>query len=75
MHQVLLAAHAGTIMGVESNGMQFYPDASLPEESVHPGIYRRREGVLDMSTINGPGFGYRNQEIGRELPAPLSSNI
>jgi len=72
---VLLAAHAGTIMGVESNGMQFYPDASLPEESVHPGIYRRREGVLDMSTINGPGFGYRNQEIGRELPAPLSSNI
>ncbi len=23
---VLLAAHAGTIMGVESNGMQFYPD-------------------------------------------------
>ena len=27
---VLLAAHAGTIMGVESNGMQFYPDASSP---------------------------------------------
>ena len=25
---VLLGAHAGTIMGVESNGMQFYLDAS-----------------------------------------------
>ncbi|MDY0091773.1 MAG: hypothetical protein RBT80_03645 [Candidatus Vecturithrix sp.] len=25
---VLLAAHAGTIMGVETNAMQFYPDAS-----------------------------------------------
>ena len=27
----LLAAHAGTIMGVETNSMQFYPDASLAE--------------------------------------------
>ncbi len=35
---VLLAAHAGTIMGVETNSMQFYPDASLPEEAVHPGL-------------------------------------
>ena len=65
---VLLAAHAGTIMGVESNGMQFSPDASLPEARVHPGIYRRREGVLDLSTLRGPGFGYRVEEIGRELP-------
>ncbi|MEC9327311.1 MAG: enolase C-terminal domain-like protein [Verrucomicrobiota bacterium] len=72
---VLLAAHAGTIMGVESNGMQFYPDASMPEQSVHPGVYRRREGVLDLSTIKGPGFGYRIQEIERELPPPLSSYL
>ena len=42
---VLLAAHAGTIMGVESNGMQFYPAASLPEEAVHPGLFRRRDAV------------------------------
>src|SRR5258708_5192987 len=28
---VLLAAHAGTIMGVETNAMQFYPDVSAPE--------------------------------------------
>ena len=41
---VLLAAHAGTIMGVETNGMQFYPDASRPEAAVHPGLYRRRDG-------------------------------
>ena len=40
---VLLAAHAGTIMGVESNGMQFYPAASLPEAAVHPGLYRRTQ--------------------------------
>ncbi len=64
---VRLAAHAGTIMGVESNSMQFYPDASKPEESVHPGLYRRRQGLLDLSTIGGPGFGYRNDEIKRDL--------
>ena len=67
---VLLAAHAGTIMGVESNGMQFYPQASLPEAAIHPGLYRRSQGLLDLSTIHGPGFGYRVAEISRTLPAP-----
>ena len=69
---VLLAAHAGTIMGVESNGMQFYPEASRPESAVHPGLYRRQEGGLDLSTIAGPGFGYRVAEIGRALPEPAA---
>jgi L-alanine-DL-glutamate epimerase-like enolase superfamily enzyme len=67
---VLLAAHAGTIMGVESNAMQFYPDASSLEEKVHPGLYRRRQGRLDLSSIQGPGFGYRLDEIQRSLPEP-----
>jgi L-alanine-DL-glutamate epimerase-like enolase superfamily enzyme len=65
---VLLAAHAGTIMGVESNAMQFYPDASSLEEKIHPGLYRRRQGRLDLSSILGPGFGYRLDEIQRSLP-------
>jgi L-alanine-DL-glutamate epimerase-like enolase superfamily enzyme len=67
---VRLAAHAGTIMGVETNAMQFYPDVSLPEAAVHPGIYRRRQGMVDLSTLAGPGFGYRLERIVRELPAP-----
>lgn len=67
---VLLAAHTGTIMGVETNGMQFYPDASAPEAVVHPGIYRRQNGCVDLATIHGPGFGYRLDEMKRELPAP-----
>lgn len=67
---VLLAAHAGTIMGVETNAMQFYPEASRPEAEVHPGLYRRREGSVDLSTIEGPGFGYRLDRIRRELPQP-----
>ncbi|HRI89602.1 MAG TPA: hypothetical protein PK869_15120, partial [Candidatus Hydrogenedentes bacterium] len=67
---VLLAAHAGTIMGVETNAMQFYPDASAPEAKVHPRLYQRRGGMIDFSTVNGPGFGYRVESIQRELPAP-----
>jgi L-alanine-DL-glutamate epimerase-like enolase superfamily enzyme len=67
---VLLAAFAGTIMGVESNGMQYYPECSLPEGRVHPGLYRRRGGRLDLSTISGSGFGYRLQAIERDLPGP-----
>ena len=68
---VRLAAHVGTIAGVESNGMQFYPDASLPEAKVHPGLYRRRDGVLDLTTIGKEGFGYRLEEIERTLPEPV----
>lgn len=65
---VLLAAHAGTIMGVETNAMQFYPEASSAEARVHPGLYRRSGGQVDWSTVTGPGFGYRLDEIRRELP-------
>ncbi len=67
---VQLAAHAGTIMGVECNGMQFYPAESLPEQAVHPRIYQRNDGILDLSTINGSGFGYRLDETDRTLPTP-----
>lgn len=67
---LLLGAHAGTIQGVETNAMQFYPEASAPEARVHPGLYRRREGRVVLSGLDGPGFGYRIDDIGRELPEP-----
>jgi hypothetical protein len=66
---VLLAAHAGTIMGVETNAMQFYPEVSRPEALVHPGLYTRRHGKVCLDSIAGAGFGYRACEIRRELPA------
>ncbi|MHC4996138.1 MAG: enolase C-terminal domain-like protein [Planctomycetota bacterium] len=68
-----LAAHAGTIMGVETNAPQFYPEASNAEAALHPGMYQRRQGVIDTSTLGGPGFGYREEEIDRELPMPAVS--
>jgi len=70
---VSLAAHAGTIMGVETNAMQFYPAASEAESKVHPGLYRRRHGRVDLSTVRGPGLGYRINEIQRQLPAPAAA--
>lgn len=69
---ILLSAYAGTLMGVETNAMQFYPEASLPEAAVHPGLYRRYEGQVDWSTLQGPGFGYRLEEIQRPLPEPVA---
>ena len=65
---ILLAAHSGTIMGVENNCMQFYPAASAAEQIIHPGIYKRQNGQVDLSTITGPGFGYRIDEIQTNLP-------
>jgi hypothetical protein len=55
-------------MGVETNAMQFYPDASVPESKVHPGMYQRRDGMVDLSSLQGPGFGMRVDQIQRELP-------
>ncbi len=66
----LLAAHVPTLMGIETNSMQFYPAASEPEAVVHPGLYRRRHGRLDLKTIQGAGFGHRMAEVRRELPPP-----
>ncbi|MBQ9500663.1 MAG: mandelate racemase/muconate lactonizing enzyme family protein [Lentisphaeria bacterium] len=58
MPHVLLAQHIGTIRGVECNAPQFYPEISLPFERKYPGLYERRGGVVDLSSIRGPGFGY-----------------
>ncbi len=70
---VRLAAHAGTIMGVEVNGCQFYPQASAAEAAVHPGLYQRRQGELDLSTLAGAGFGYGAAATVRPLP-PASAH-
>lgn len=69
---VRLAAHSDTLMGVEANATQFYPAASHHEARIHPGLYCRRNGKLDLSTIQGPGFGYRLDEMDRALPAPFA---
>lgn len=71
---VLLAAHSGTIMGVETNAMQFYPHASDVEAAYHGGLYTRSAGHVDLATVVGPGFGYAGAEKARDLPAPVASH-
>ncbi|HOV60636.1 MAG TPA: hypothetical protein PK349_06170 [Candidatus Hydrogenedentes bacterium] len=70
---VLLAAHANTIMGVESNGMQFYPEASRPEMDHIPGLYQRRHGVLRLADLRGSGLSYSGLESVRSLPDPVGT--
>ncbi|MDA1039747.1 MAG: mandelate racemase/muconate lactonizing enzyme family protein [Planctomycetota bacterium] len=65
-----LAAHAGTFAGVETNACQFYPEASSWEARLHPGLYRRRAGYIELTSLTGPGFGQRVAEISRPLPEP-----
>jgi hypothetical protein len=64
-----LGACAGTIMGVESNGMQFYPEASRDEARIHPGLYTRTGGRLRLDSLGAEGFGYRAEEIFRAAEA------
>jgi L-alanine-DL-glutamate epimerase-like enolase superfamily enzyme len=71
---VLLAAHAGTIMGVETNAMQFYPQASAAEAEFHPGLFKRVDGQIDLSSIRGAGFGYNGAENARKLPRPAAAH-
>ena len=66
-----LASQTGTIMGIETNSMQFYPAASAQEEKIHPGIYKRRDGKVNIKSLDGSGFGYRVEEIKRTLPEPI----
>lgn len=61
-----LARYVGTIMGIESNGPQYCPGASVAEAKIHPGLYKRRNGCIDLSTIGPYGFGYRIDEIEEE---------
>jgi hypothetical protein len=68
----LLAAHVPTIMGVETNSMQFYPEASAHEAAIHPDLYRRRGGRIRLETIRGTGFGHRMGETERVLPRPTA---
>ncbi len=70
LQSVGMAARLHPIMGVEANSAQFFPAASQPEAAVHPGVFYRREGTLDTTTLQGPGLGYQMESVKRVLPEP-----
>jgi len=69
LQSVGMAARLSPMMGVEANSHQFYPAFSEPEAAVHPGIFQRRNGVLDTSTLLGSGLGFQMGKVQRYLPA------
>lgn len=63
-----LAAYLDDGWGVEVNGIQYYPTASVPEAQIHPAAFQRRDGLVSTASLKGPGLGYRISEIERQLP-------
>lgn len=69
---LLLAAQVDTLGGVEANATQFCPETSGPEARLHPGLFTRKNGRLDLSAIiDAPGLGYAGAESARSLPPPV----
>ena len=67
IQSVGFAARISTIKGVEANARQFCPEASVREERIHPGIFRARQGKLDLRSVSGNGLGYQWEELGGGL--------
>jgi len=63
VHSAGLAGRLHTLMGVEANSPQYFPDANVSASAVHPGIFRRRDGCICLESIQGPGLGLRWDEI------------
>jgi len=60
---VNFAARIGSTLGVECNSPQFCPAASQEFEARHPGLYRRRGGVVELGTLRQLGLGYLPEDI------------
>jgi L-alanine-DL-glutamate epimerase-like enolase superfamily enzyme len=51
----------------ETNVLQYFPNASLPEAELFPGIFHVNGGEVSSEGIEGPGLGYRIAENRREI--------
>jgi len=64
LHSVGLGARLYTIMGVEANSRQFFPDAtSEAEKRVHGDIFRLQGGRARTGSLRGTGLGYQMEKI------------
>lgn len=64
IHSVGMGARLYTIMGVEANSRQFFPDAATAaEQTVHAGIFNIRQGVANTSSLLGTGLGYQMDRL------------
>ncbi len=64
IHSVGMGARLYTIMGVEANSRQFFPDATTEaEQRVHGGIFNVRRGQAETSSLQGTGLGYQMDKL------------
>ncbi|MFP4249530.1 MAG: enolase C-terminal domain-like protein [Armatimonadota bacterium] len=64
IHSVGLGARLNTIMGVEANSRQFFPESTPEaEKRVHSGIFSLERGEADTSSLQGTGLGYQMDRI------------
>ncbi len=64
IHSVGMGARLYTMMGVEANSRQFFPDAATAaEQAVHGGIFNVRRGVADTTSLQGTGLGYQMDRL------------
>ena len=73
LESVGLAARTHTILGVETNSRQFFPAANALAATVHPDIYRVRDGVVRTATLRGPGLGLQVERMA-DFRAALEAN-
>lgn len=70
-HEFLgLATRVHTMMGMEANSRQFFPQTSTPEATVHEGVFRRVKGRPSTGSMGGTGLGYRIGRIARPIFRP-----
>jgi L-alanine-DL-glutamate epimerase-like enolase superfamily enzyme len=69
IHSIGFAGRISPIMGVESNSRQYIPFASDKQAKVHPGMFKIKGGVADLSTVGGYGLGYNKKAHGSKLKA------
>ena len=68
VHSAGLAGRLHPMMGVEFNSCQYFPAANTSAQAVHPDLFRRKDGQVSLESIQGPGLGYRWDE----MPEPRS---
>ena len=57
IHSAGLAAHVPGVAAIEANSRQYVPAANKPWEAKSPGLFHVTDGMMDTSSLTGPGLG------------------
>ncbi len=66
LHSAGFSGRTYPLKGLEANSCQYFPHSSRREAKVHPKIFKRENGRLNLESLQGYGFGFRMEEILKE---------